>query len=381
MVTASQTKFATGFWRIINTGMTGSNQILLQTRDLAIGYAKQRRGPLFEALELSLRKGSLTCLMGPNGSGKSTLIKTLTGLIPPLSGQIAYGGDASLLKYPRMRAKTFSVVLTGNPTMGILRVREVVAIGRHPHTKWTGIFSKKDMERVDWALEAVHAEQLADRWIHTLSDGERQRVMVARALAQDTPIIFLDEPTAYLDLPHKIELMLILRKLARDCGLTLLISTHELEMAMQHADQLWLLTESGKCECGLPEDLLLDGKLESAFTREHLSFDRSRGVFHSHTEFHSFAIIAGDNVAVKWTRNALEKLGIGVSDTSQALFHIEAEVTDMERFCYRWTIKNNESGDTFSADDIQTLLYWIRSSSNLTLHGNGSELPRDSNSV
>jgi len=351
--------------RIPERLMTRSSEILLQTKALSIGYPKQRKGGLFEDLDLQMSKGTLTCLMGPNGSGKSTLIKTLTGLIPPLSGSVIFGDDMHLLKFPRKRAKAFAVVLTGNPTFGMLRVREVVAIGRHPHTRWTGIFTANDFDKVEWALQAVHAETLADRWVHTLSDGERQRVMIARALAQETPIIFLDEPTAYLDLPHKIELMHILRKLARDCGLTLLMSTHELEMALQHADQLWLLGNEGKCVCGLPEDLLLDGKLEAVFSREHLVFDRGRGVFYSESEIHSFASIAGDEIAVKWTRNALSKLGIGVSEAPDASLRIEVNAVTGEAGNYRWRCIEVETGATHDGEDIQSLLHWLRTRRNI----------------
>jgi len=340
--------------------MTRSGETLLETNGLSIGYPKQRKSALFDDLNLKLEKGTLTCLMGPNGSGKSTLIKTLTGLIHPINGSIAYRGDTTLLKFPRQRAKTFAVVLTGNPTFGMLRVREVVAIGRHPHTRWTGTFTQKDFEKIAWALRSVHAEHLADRWIHTLSDGERQRVMIARALAQETPIIYLDEPTAYLDLPHKIELMHILRKLARDCGMTLLISTHELEMALQHADQLWLLGNEGNCACGLPEDLLLEGKLEAVFSRDHLSFDRNRGVFHSESEVHSFAALSGDKVAVKWTRNALSKLGIGISDKENATLRIEVKAMSGSGFTYHWRSIELATGATHDGRDIQSLLSWVR---------------------
>ncbi|MEQ9823974.1 MAG: ABC transporter ATP-binding protein [Puniceicoccaceae bacterium] len=345
--------------------MVRNDNVLLEIRDLAIGYPKQRQTPLYDGLNLKLGKGTLTCLMGPNGSGKSTLIKTLTGLIPPIRGSIAYRGDAHLLKYARERARTFAVVLTSNPTFGMLRVREVVAIGRHPHTKWTGNFSPRDLEQVQWALEAVHAETLAERWVHTLSDGERQRVMIARALAQETPIIFLDEPTAYLDLPHKIELMHILCKLTRQCGLTLLMSTHELEMALQHADQLWLLGNEGVCASGVPEDLLLSGNLESVFQRDFLSFDRARGVFHSQAVLHSFACLSGDEIAVRWTRNALEKLGIGVSQDSGATLNIEVSGTGSKaEDTYRWTCQNLTNGERYVGESLQGLLTWIRSHRN-----------------
>lgn len=341
--------------------MIRSQTTLLETSALAIGYPKQLKAPLFENLNLSLRKGTVTCLMGPNGAGKSTLIKTLTGLLPPIEGRISYEGNTSLLKYPQQRAKVFAVVLTGNSTFGILRASEVVAIGRHPHTKWTGRYTAQDQEKVEWALEAVNAKELSERWVHTLSDGERQRVMIARALAQETPIIYLDEPTAYLDLPNRVELMQILRKLARDCGLTLLISTHELELALQHADQLWLMGRQGSFVSGLPEDLLLDGQLERVFSTGNLNFDRSRGVFHSAVKVHGHVCLKGESVGVKWTRNALEKLGVGVSESDDAVLQIVIKSsTPHDKASYGWSAIHRVSGESDEGNDIQSLLHWIR---------------------
>ena len=324
--------------------MMNDPQILLETNHLAIGYSN--KSTLFSGLNLSLEKGTLNCLMGPNGSGKSTLIKTLTGLMKPISGEIRVLGDPLLLKKPAIRARTFSVVLTGNPQAGLLRVRELVALGRHPYTGWAGNYDKKDREKVQWSLDAVKADSLADRLVHTLSDGERQRVMVARALAQDTPLVFLDEPTAYLDLPHRIELMHIFRQLTHRCGLTLLMSTHDLELSLQYADNLCLLGEERQFECGTPEDLLLTGKLERTFGHHELDFDRERGVFRAKTDFHALVSLEGNPIAVKWTRNALEKLGIGITDKRSAWFEIKVDrngTSDSFVWKYRGDLKSGES--------------------------------------
>lgn len=339
--------------------MKTEDSILLETRNLAIGYASKSTAVLFSGLNLYLRKGTLNCLMGPNGSGKSTLLKTLTGLLKPIEGDILYNGDPLLLKKSALRAKTFSVVLTGTLQTGLLKVNELVAIGRHPHTGWAGTYTKKDIERVQWALSAVHAEQLSDRLVHTLSDGERQRVMVARALAQDTPIIFLDEPTAYLDLPHKIELMHIFRKLTHDSGITLLMSTHDLELSLQYADRLWLLGENQQTEMGSPEDLLLSGKLEGAFGNHGLAFDRERGVFHAKKEYHTWVSLRGHPVAVKWTRNALEKMGLGVTKESDVDFQIEVSRNgSAETYIWKYLSKNGK-GECNSISDLSKALRLI----------------------
>jgi iron complex transport system ATP-binding protein len=271
--------------------------------------------------------GTLVCLMGPNGAGKSTLLRTLTGLMPALGGVIRIGGDSQLLQKPSRRARAFSLVLTDQPPVGLLRVRELVAIGRHPYTGWAGVSSELDRERVAWALDAVHASDLASRLLHTLSDGERQRVMIARALAQDCPLMFLDEPTAFLDLPHRIELMHILQRLTRECGLTLLMSTHDLELAMQYADTLWLLGGERRWFTGTPEDLLLEGKLEHLFSGQRFSFDRERGVFHVRSSLRKVVKVSGDRVAVRWTINALEKLGIGVATEHESGIQVNWELS------------------------------------------------------
>jgi iron complex transport system ATP-binding protein len=333
---------------------------LLETCGLAIGYPKRGQGPLFSDLNLRLGEGSLTCLMGPNGAGKSTLIKTLTGLMPAMAGQVCLRGDPHLLKKPMLRARTFSLVLTESPSVGLLRVRELVAIGRHPYTGWTGVCSGLDCERVEWALEAVQASHLASRMVHELSDGERQRVMVARALAQDCPLIFLDEPTAYLDLPHRIELMHILRQLSHQCGLTLLMSTHDLELALQHADALWLLGNDGQCRCGSPEDLLLDGTIENTFGGNGLRFDRSRGVFQAPGEFRQRAAIEGDALAARWTTHALEKVGIATADAPEGHWDFLIRVNpgaDGKGYRWQWEYRGMAQVDCHSVAD---LLHQIR---------------------
>ncbi len=318
---------------------------ILRTEDLSIGYAKTGGAPLYESLDLSLDSGSLTCLMGTNGTGKSTLIKTLTGLIPEMSGRIAYNGDESLFRNPARRAKVFSVVLTNQSFSGLLRVWELVALGRHPYTKWTGRYSEEDQEKVEWAISAVRLELLKDRMIHTLSDGEKQRVSIARALAQETPLIYMDEPTAFLDLMHKIELMHILRKLVKECNLTLLISTHDLQLALQYSDELWLMNRVSGVKKGLPEDLLLDGSIAEVFGNEELGFDSESGHFKGKTELKHQVSLEGDSVGVKWTKHALEKIGVGVAESEVEPSVLVSKV-DAGRF--EWSIGERKC-DTLEA--------------------------------
>jgi iron complex transport system ATP-binding protein len=291
-----------------------SQTSIFEARDLSIGYRSPVLRRLFTDLNLSLEKGSLTCLLGANGSGKSTLLRTLAGLQDSISGSIFYEGDPKLLRHPSKRAKVFSVVLTDRTRVGLLKVRDFVALGRYPHTRWTGSFNKNDHEQVDWAIDCVNADSLATRFIHTLSDGEYQRVVLARALAQQTPMILLDEPTAFLDLPHRIEIMQILKKLVDSCGLTLLMSTHDLDLALEYANCFWLIRSGGSYTSGFPEDLLLSGKLETYLGGNNIVFDRSRGTFRAKMKPLINVQVRGENAYLRWTQNVLEKNGIGVSE-------------------------------------------------------------------
>lgn len=324
------------------------NSPILETRALSIGYKGKATKTLFSDLNLTLEKGTLTCLMGPNGSGKSTLLRTLTGLQTALSGSISYSGNEDLLKDSRARAKAFSVVLTERLPVGYLSVWQVVALGRYPHSNWFGKLSDEDVSKVEWAIKAVHAEDLANRQIHTLSDGERQRVMIGRALAQETPVVFLDEPTAFLDLPHRIEIMHILSELSRACGLTLLLTTHDLELVLQSANHLWLMCENGTFCKGSPEDLLLNGNIERVFSRADLLFDKTKGSFQAKRSYSRFARLTGDSVGRRWTQSALEKIGIGVDDNEGG---VVIEVICGEDDDYLWNVRQSGGSETYYTID------------------------------
>lgn len=191
---------------------------ILVTEHLRIGYAN-RRGEarvVADQLNLTLNEGDVVCLLGPNGIGKSTLLRTLIGMQAPLAGRVLLDGiDIATLK-PRDIARRVSVVLTERIEVGQLSVYHLVALGRYPYTNWIGKLTPHDEEVIQRALSAVQAEQLAGRFVHELSDGERQRVMVARALAQEPHVMVLDEPMAFLDLPRRIEMMRLLRRLAHE---------------------------------------------------------------------------------------------------------------------------------------------------------------------
>ncbi len=253
---------------------------LLSAKGLAIGYpGRKRAAVLAQGLELHLRPGEFTCLLGPNGAGKTTLLRSLSGALPPLSGNIQLQGHDLAGIAPRERARRIGVALSGTAPAGWMEARALVALGRHPYSGWLGRLDGKDRERIEWALEAVGATALAGRKIAELSDGERQKVIIARALAQETPVLLLDEPTAHLDLPNRIETMALLRRLAQECKMAILLSTHDLELALQQADRLWLLGPAGSFCQGEPEALARKGTLAEAFAHEALRWEALQGNF------------------------------------------------------------------------------------------------------
>ncbi len=284
---------------------------VLATENLSIGYAP-RRSPqrvIAADLNLALHTGEVVCLLGPNGVGKSTLLRTLVGMQPPLAGRVFLDGSDLATLSAREIARRLSVVLTERIEVGQLNVYALVALGRHPHTDWTGRLTPRDEEVVQWALDAVNATHLASRLVHELSDGERQRVMVARALAQEPLVMILDEPTAFLDLPRRVEMMRLLRRLARETNRALLLSTHDLDLALRSADTLWLMAPGGAMHIGAPEDLVLGGAFEATFASEGITFDRYQGHFHIHPPARQRAALIGDGVIGAWTARALERAG------------------------------------------------------------------------
>lgn len=205
-------------------------------------------------LNANLYSNSITCLIGPNGAGKSTLLRTLANFQPPLGGSITLQGQPLSLYTQADIAKLVSIVLTNNSHIRNLSVYDVVGMGRSPYTGFWGSLNDNDKEIVDHCLESVGVENLKDRQINTLSDGERQKVMIAKAIAQETPIILLDEPTSFLYYTDKVQIMLMLKNLAHEMNKTILLSTHAIDIALQTADYLWSM-KNGELITGSPEEL------------------------------------------------------------------------------------------------------------------------------
>ncbi len=286
---------------------------ILQTCDLCIGYAPKRRSLVEVAADIGveLLKGELVCLLGPNGAGKSTLMRTLAGLQKPLAGEVLLEGRDLHGLTESERARLLGLVLTERVDVGNLLAYALVALGRYPYTGWDGRLSHEDEEVVRWAIDAVGARDLAGRSVGELSDGERQKVMIARALAQEPAVLLLDEPTAFLDLPRRVEIVQLLRRLAGDSNRAVLLSTHDLDLALRCADRLWLLPLDGPLQTGAPEDLVLSGAFQRTFA--DVEFDPAIGSFQLAQEPEGAVGLVGEGLHALWTARALERAGFRVA--------------------------------------------------------------------
>ena len=246
---------------------------VLELRDLYIGYSDDaNRRIVAQTLNAALPRGVLTCLIGANGVGKSTLMRTMAAFQPPLKGEVYVDGKSIGEYSPKELSERIGVVLTEKTSLADLTVEEVVGLGRVPYTNFWGSLTKHDQEVVDEAIALVGLETLRHRKIHQVSDGERQKTMIAKALAQQTPLIFLDEPTAFLDYPSKIAMMQLLRRLSREQGKLIVLSTHDLEIAFQTADRLWLLQQSG-LQTGTLDELSDSGAISAFLDSDELYYD------------------------------------------------------------------------------------------------------------
>ena len=278
------------------------NNETIQLKDLSIGYqTKHSVKTVAAGINGAIRSGELTCLLGANGVGKSTLLRTLAAFQPAIKGEILISrseecgvrSEITSLTDKEL-SKLIGVVLTEKPDVRNMSVRELVSLGRSPYTGFWGTYTDEDLRIVDEAIEMVGITDLVRRPVHTLSDGERQKVMIAKALAQQTPVIFLDEPTAFLDYPSKVEVLQLLRRISREAEKTIFLSTHDVELALQLADTIWLmrrieeggtrkeegdmtkLGEGGRSPVtiGSPQELAASGDLGRFIERQNIVFDK-----------------------------------------------------------------------------------------------------------
>ena len=309
----------------------------IRLRDLSIGYPdKHNTKRVAEHLNASIHSGELTCLLGTNGVGKSTLLRTLSAFQPPL------GGTIDLLDRPLS-------------TYDDRQLATVIGLGRSPYTGFWGTLKESDRKIVHEAIARVRIEPLTQRMVHALSDGERQKVMIAKALAQETPIIFLDEPTAFLDFPSKVEVMQLLHNLTHTLQKTVFMSTHDLELALQIADKIWLMDRTNGIAIGTPEDLSLEGKLSSFFSRKGITYDTETGFFRIDTDYRREIHLQGHGSRYAMVRKALQRNGIRadrhVADDS---LHIDTTGSAGDPF-----VIHRADGSTQSATNIEALLSLI----------------------
>ena len=304
--------------------MEKEKMAMVNIDSLSIGYRDGKRVTVVAAgITADIHGGEMTCLIGANGVGKSTLLRTLSAFLPKLGGTVMIDGKEIGEYSDRQLSRKVSVVLTDRVDIRGLSAGELIGLGRSPYTGFWGTLEKRDKEIVAHCAEQVGISDLMGRMVNTLSDGERQKVMIAKALAQETPVIFLDEPTAFLDFPSKVEIMQLLRRISRETRKTIFLSTHDLELALQIADKVWLMGAAGGITIGTPEDLALEGKLDSFFMRRGISFDRETGLFRPRFEYRHKVKLTGSGQRMLMARKALDRNSILAADDIDADVRID----------------------------------------------------------
>ncbi len=347
------------------------NKETIHIENLSIGYpGKGDVKVVADGICAGINSGELTCLLGANGVGKSTLLRTLSAFQPKLGGNIFIEGKEIGDYTDKQLSRVISVVLTEKCDIRNMSVVELIGLGRSPYTGFWGTLSKEDKIVVDksialvgiphlahrmvhtlsdgerqkvmiakalaqetpviyldeptaFLIALVGIPHLAHRMVHTLSDGERQKVMIAKALAQETPVIYLDEPTAFLDFPSKVEMMQLLHQLSRQTDKTIFLSTHDLELALQIADKIWLMDKANGVTIGTPEDLSLNGSLSNFFARKGIAFDLETGLFRVANEYTSQIRLAGHGQKYAMVRKAFQRNGILANRNVESEIYIE----------------------------------------------------------
>ncbi len=287
------------------------NQPLLELVHLDIGYNKKADNTLrlLSNINLSVRSGEIIALIGRNGSGKSTLLRTIAGLHYPLQGNVRISEHIVHEISGIERAKLISYVSTEQIIADHIKVTELVTLGRFPYTNWIGTLSDEDIAITDQAIKMTGIDELKNKYLNELSDGERQKVMIARALAQNTQVIILDEPTAFLDLTNRYHILRLLSKLAHIHQKTIVYSTHDLNIALHESDKLWLIY-SGNIMDGAPEDLIISKGFHKLFENSGIDFNTDTSEIFMKRTYVGNVHISGDKELVYWTGRALERIGL-----------------------------------------------------------------------
>ncbi|WP_064576611.1 ABC transporter ATP-binding protein [Cupriavidus gilardii] len=294
---------------------------------------------LLGPLDLAIPSGRFVCLLGANGAGKSTLIRTLCAMQAPVAGQVHLDGEPIHAMSSVQRARRLAVVLTERVDGTLMHGYELASMGRYPYLGWAGRLSPDDHRIVHEALACAGALSLADRLVAEMSDGERQKIMIARALAQQPRLLVLDEATAFLDLPRRVGTMQLLLDLSHRNGLAVLLSTHDLELALRYADELWLIDGQRRLHVGAPEDLAIDGVLGTSFAADGLTFDLERAELRVGPAGTRAIRLEGGGLRASWAARALERAGY-VRDPAAAL-----------------TLRADASGYALAGDDSEATRY------------------------
>ena len=352
------------------------NDVALAAHSLAVGYRTGRRSrhTVLQDVNLKLNQGEFACMLGPNGAGKSTLLRTFGNMQLPFAGSVEIGGRNIDRLSSHVLARMLSVVLTDRLTVGRLTSYELVGLGRYPYTGWSAGLSAEDHRIIRWAIRATRSDDLAGRDVSELSDGERQRVMIARALAQQPTVMLLDEPTAFLDLPTRVEITGLLKRLTRETGLAVLMSTHDLDLALRSADTLWLITPGREVMHGAPEDLILQGDLQSTFSSEELVFDSDMGGFRPRIAATGNALLEAKGLPAMWMRRALEREGFRVFDSRITGENMDVEISQVSEVeATGWCMKTGPT--EHYCQDIGCLVTQLRAYLK-TAPGTGNTVPR-----
>ena len=302
-------------------------EVVIKAPNIGIGYAKSKHNNiLYNNLSFNLYKGELVCLIGANGAGKSTLLRTISASQPTQGGDIFFENQSISSLSEKELSQRLGLVLTDKTSAGGLLVRELIELGRYPYTGFFGQLSENDKSIVQKAMEDAHK---ANSYIAELSDGERQKTMIAKALSQECPVVLLDEPTAFLDIESRIEIMNLLHNLAMYQNKTILLSTHDIDMALLLADRLWLLSREKGLITGVTEDIVLSGTLDDFFKRDNVVFDRYTGNFLPRRANNRKIYLEADGILHHWTKNILERNGFSLTkDLNDAIFRIEVQSSE-----------------------------------------------------
>ena len=326
---------------------------ILSFENLEIGFVSGRyRHILLPPVNGSAKAGELIAVIGKNGIGKSTFLRTITGLQPLISGDLKLEGK-SIIEYSRAKlAEKVGYISTEIVKVSNMRVYDLVSLGRYPYTNWLGRISDADDKIITGAIVKTGMSGFSNRPVTELSDGERQKAMIAMILAQDTNLMVMDEPTAFLDISSKFEILHLMHELTRNRNKTIVFSTHDLSAAVNQADKIWLLKEQGMLE-GAPEDLMLEGSFNALFDESKVRFNSSDGTFTIRNDAKGKVFVSGGEGKKYWTEKAIIRAGYSVTDQKSA---IEVETPSQNNA--KWKCRTPESVQEFNT--IYEMIAWIR---------------------